>query len=84
MCLNACTVSIRQPPSKFARLRVDSRFTLKMTRVKINLTRLVRIAYNIVMVFIKPFNRTSMELKPSSRFRLSTLDTPLLIEPVWN
>ena len=34
-----------------------------MREIKINLTRTVRIAYNIVTVFIKPFNRTSMELK---------------------
>ena len=36
---------------------------LENGKIKINLTRHVRIAYNILMAFIKPFNRTSMELK---------------------
>ena len=34
-----------------------------MTSIKIELTRTVRIVYNITTVSVKPFNRTSMELK---------------------
>ena len=37
--------------------------TLKIVILKINLTRTTRIAYNTLTVFIKPFNRTSMESK---------------------
>ena len=49
--------------------------TAKIGILKINLTRTIRIAYNTLTVFIKPFNRTSMESKPSFQF-----DGMLLIE----
>ena len=61
--LNARLVRSRQPPCKFTLLQVDSRSPLKGMLVKIDLTRPLRILYNISTVFIEPFNRTSLESK---------------------
>ena len=36
--------------------------------MKIDLTRIIRVPYNISMAAIKPFNRTSMESKPRCIF----------------
>ena len=63
MRLNSRFVRIRQPPREFAPPQVDSKLVSETIYEKINLTRVIRILYNICMAVIKPFNRTSLELK---------------------
>ena len=58
--------------------------TPKIAILKIGLTRNTRIAYNILTVFTKPFNRTSMESKPGQNQIRRRRIHWLLIEPVWN
>ena len=58
--------------------------TPKIVILKIGLTRNTRIAYNILTVFIKPFNRTSMESKHGTDGDSVSIEYSLLIEPVWN
>ena len=74
--VNPYSVRIRQPPSNFTQPLVDSNAALETAILKINLTRLIRIAYNIYMAFTKPFNRTSMELKPSNSTRIALIKGP--------
>ncbi len=81
--INLRFVRIRRPPREFTRLQVDSNLVSETRDIEIDLTRIIRILYNISMAFVKPFNRTSME---SKRINVNNtcISSLLLIEPVWN
>ena len=82
--INPYHTTSRQPPREFARLEVDSKLLSNLIKIKINLTGTVRICYNINVVFGKPFNRTSLELKQTRSSQPHCRTADLLIEPVWN